>query len=199
MLLTRARVIEAASRVTSENNFIRKALASSMLREAQEARSTDGFDVFLSHARLDEEIVLGTKLRLERYGFSVYVDWIDDPAMDRSRVTQDNAALLRERMRQCTSLLYIHTENTSESRWTPWELGYFDGYRGRVAIVPIVETADEEYVGEEYLGLYPYLDVYRDNESKWRLWVNQQGSRTRYAPLRSWLKNPATLRERTPW
>ena len=48
------------------------------------AKPTDRFDVFLSHARVDEDVVYGAKRELERYGFSVYVDWIVDTQLDRS-------------------------------------------------------------------------------------------------------------------
>jgi hypothetical protein len=41
----------------------------------------------------------------------------------------------------------------------PWELGFFDGYRpGQVAILPLVRTSGETFEGQEYLGLYPYVE-----------------------------------------
>lgn len=43
----------------------------------------------------------------------------------------------------------------------PWELGYLDAKTGsRVAIVPMVADTDAQadFRGQEYLGLYPYLD-----------------------------------------
>jgi hypothetical protein len=43
----------------------------------------------------------------------------------------------------------------------PWELGYMDAKtKSRVAVAPIVDDAiaNNEYKGQEYLGLYPYLD-----------------------------------------
>jgi hypothetical protein len=42
--------------------------------------------------------VLGTKVVLESFGFSVYVDWIVDPHMNREHVTRETAAILRDRM-----------------------------------------------------------------------------------------------------
>jgi hypothetical protein len=41
----------------------------------------------------------------------------------------------------------------------PWELGYFDGLRGeRIAVMPLVEAADESFRGQEYLGLYSLVE-----------------------------------------
>jgi hypothetical protein len=41
----------------------------------------------------------------------------------------------------------------------PWELGYFDGFKGKVAILPVVEgnVNTDAFTGQEYLGLYPYV------------------------------------------
>lgn len=114
------------------------------------------YDVFLSHSVRDAKIVLGVKNWLEENGMKVYVDWIDDKQLDRSQVTSITAETLRTRMRQSSSLLYIATDNSSQSKWMPWELGYFDGYSiGKVAILPILNSEDDAFYGQEYLGLYP--------------------------------------------
>jgi len=40
----------------------------------------------------------------------------------------------------------------------PWELGYFDGFMpGHVAILPLVKVPGAGSQGQEYLGLYPYV------------------------------------------
>lgn len=80
--------------------------------------------------------------------------------MDRSNVTPKTAEKLRFRMRQCKALFYAHSENATTSRWMPWEVGYFDGFNSNVAILPIVRSEHQTtFVGTEYLGLYPYVDV----------------------------------------
>lgn len=133
--------------------------ADSILRESV-ASVRSSYDVFLSHSRLDSELVLGVKEIIESTGQTVYVDWIDDPYLDRSNVTPATAQKLRERMRQSRSLFYAHSGNATKSRWMPWEMGYFDGFNGNVAIFPIVQSGNQTtYKGEEFLGLYPYVDV----------------------------------------
>lgn len=200
LLFTRERIVETAATKTSRDSTVRKAISSARLLEAaKEASDADRFDVFLSHARLDEDIVYGAKLELERKNYSVYVDWIDDPQLDRAHVDKAAAATLRKRMRKCDCLLYVWTENSKQSLWMPWELGYFDGFNGRAAVFPVVDRPALEYAGLEYLGLYPYLDLFKDGEGMWRLWVNQPKSRSIYAPLREWLVDRGAMRERTPW
>lgn len=131
-----------------------------ILREAIRAASTvETFDVFLSHSSEDSEIVLGIREILVSLGLVVYVDWIDDPQLDRGSVTSENADMLRRRMRSSKSLIFLTTKNSVSSRWMPWELGYFDGLRtGLIGILPIVDYSGASFSGQEYLGLYPLVE-----------------------------------------
>jgi len=144
--------------------------ATESLREAK-ASVTDSqsFDVFLSHAIADAELVLGVKLLLEARGLAVYVDWDTDATLDRTLVTPKTAAVLRGRMNQSKSLLYLATDAATSSKWMPWELGYFDGMRsGGVAVMPLVERETDTFAGQEYLGLYPRVtkDTYRNTNQE---------------------------------
>jgi hypothetical protein len=122
--------------------------------------SNANYDVFLSHSYDDAEVILGVKRIIESSGLKVYVDWIDDPSLDRERVSTKTAEVLRTRMAASACLVYAHSPNTSESKWMPWELGYFDSLRPRhVWILPLVETYNSEFSGQEYLGLYPKLET----------------------------------------
>ncbi|HJV74900.1 MAG TPA: toll/interleukin-1 receptor domain-containing protein [Noviherbaspirillum sp.] len=134
--------------------------ANQILRESETAHYTGKtYDVFLSHSVKDAEIVLGVKEFLEQQKFTVYVDWLEDTQLDRSNVTPATADILRKRMKSCSSLIFIATENASTSKWMPWELGYFDGYReNAVAIFPVIEDWQHSFDGQEYLGLYPVIE-----------------------------------------
>lgn len=130
--------------------------------------SLSNYDVFLSHSVKDAQIVLGVKNWLEENGMKVYVDWIDDKQLDRSKVTSKTAEILRTRMRQSSSLIYIATDNSSQSKWMPWELGYFDGYSfGKVAILPILIYENQSFSGQEYLGLYPLVQNFENLDRKY--------------------------------
>lgn len=131
--------------------------ARSLLIENSKAKYPIGdFDIFLSYSSLDWVVIFGVYSTLVDKGFTVYVDRIEDPQLDRTNVTPETAEILRKRMKKCRSLLFCTTTNLSASKWLPWEVGYFDGFRGKVAIIPI--TTDVSFKGQEYLGLYPFAE-----------------------------------------
>jgi hypothetical protein len=129
------------------------------LEVIRKSNQGSGFDIFLSHSLQDAQIVLGIREILQRSGQRVYVDWIDDPLLDRSKVSAATASRLRERMNQCRSLVYAASESATNSKWMPWELGYFDGRKSAeaVAIMPIV-SREGGSVGQEYIDLYPKIE-----------------------------------------
>ncbi len=144
------------------------------------------FDIFLSHSTKDAELVAGLKLLLEDLGFKVYVDWIEDPQLNRTHVTKHTAKALQARMRQCKSLIYAFSENSSESRWMPWELGYFDGIKNKVAVLPISkENRSDDFKGTEYLGLYYYITIANMQNSS-SIWIHE--SAKTYVSFDSWFK-----------
>lgn len=160
---TQAEARRAAQQVIRGSRSARDALNDALKNH----KETDRFDIFLSHAMVDAELVLGIKVLLEAEDKKVYVDWIDDQALGRDRVTADTADVLRKRMRQSESLLYLATENAPKSKWMPWELGYFDGFKnGGVAVLPVLDESDSPFEGQEYLGLYPVITKEKLKQSK---------------------------------
>ena len=104
--------------------------------------------------------------------------WVEDAQLDRRAVTKETAAVLRQRMRQSKSLLYLASDNSSSSKWMPWELGYFDGFKpDGVAIMPVLDSATDAFKGQEYLGLYPIVqkDTYKDGSPD--VFVEERGVR----------------------
>lgn len=130
------------------------------------SKSADGsFDMFLSHSFRDAQAIIGLRNLFTDQGLRVYVDWIDDPELDRSHVSSSTAMRLRERMQQSKSLVYATSRAAGRSRWMPWELGYFDGIRGaaRISIMPIEDHSGSAFDGQEYLGLYKAIEKVRVN------------------------------------
>lgn len=152
--LTREQAVRAArSRLRSVD------IAASELRKSANTSVNARFDIFLSHSSEDAEVIAGIKILLESDGLSVYVDWLQDPQLDRSRVTAATAGLLRARMNNSGYLLYASSRSSSASRWMPWELGYFDGRRPNcVGVLPVVASPTASFDGVEYLGLYPLIE-----------------------------------------
>lgn len=155
-----------------------------------EGRITDAarlYDIFLSHSSKDKELIAGLKLILEDLGYSVYVDWNDD-ALDPNVVSPETAKILRERMKQCKSLVYAFSENASNSKWMPWELGYFDALKNsRVAVLPISQTAKYAYRGSEFVGVYYIVQINQVlNSNEKALWIHKGED---YVNFKLWLNN----------
>ncbi len=189
-LLTEAEVLARAARTTT----LRKSTALESLTETASAGAT--FDVFLSHSSNEPEtILLGIKGYLEDSGLSVYVDRYTDPHLSPEEVTPGTAETLRGRLRASTSLLYVYSRHSKLSRWMPWELGFMDGAGKRIGIAPVVETARSSFAGEQYLGLYPYLDrATIEGRNTWALWINR-GIRE-YANYSEWVRGKETITRR---
>ena len=128
--------------------------------------------------RISGGSALGIKQLLEESGLKVYVDWVEDAQLNRREVTKETAAVLRQRMRQSRSLIYLSSDNSSSSKWMPWELGYFDGFKpDGVAIMPVLDSPTDAFKGQEYLGLYPIVqkDTYMDGTPD--VFVEERGVR----------------------
>ncbi|MER9950390.1 toll/interleukin-1 receptor domain-containing protein [Mesorhizobium sp. M0047] len=184
--ITEDRARSRARRVTTYKS------APTILNEAtRDFSSSKTYDVFLSHSTKDAELVLGVKLILEDHGRSVYVDWLEDPNLDRTNVTPGTAETLRKRMLSCLSLIYVHSGNSAASKWMPWELGYFDGYKGAVAILPVTKNEETSFYGQEYLGIYPWID--ENALSLKELRVHRSASD--YKSFREWTGNVQAFRK----
>ena len=162
--------------------------SSTILRNAAASfQETRIYDIFISHSYSDSDQILKLSTYLEDRGFSTYVDWLRDRELDRSNVNSATAGTLRARMKSCRSLVYVASENAVDSKWMPWELGYFDALKGKVAILPVVAGShSDEYHGREYLGLYPYVTSGDTRGKKPALWVHE--SAERYVNMELWLK-----------
>lgn len=176
----------------SHQRYATKSAAATILKERANKFTANAFDVFLSHSYTDavglnEQDVLALIEIFEKESITVYIDWQTDSDLDRNNVSPETAKFLRFRMRCSKTLLYLSTVNASKSKWMPWELGFFDGYKGRVAILPISTGSytPSSFHGQEYLGLYDYV-TYQDNRAgKTILWVFSQSGA--YVPLKDWI------------
>jgi hypothetical protein len=152
-----------------------------------ESQEREVFDIFLSHSYVDKDDVEGLYYELTGMGFSVYVDWIVDPHLDRSNVTKATATLVRRRLHSSKSLLLAISVDAALSKWIPWELGYVDGHTTNCALIPVSKSTvpTNSYRGVEYLSLYPFITKVQDVNNIQRLWVVEEARR--YTTLQSWL------------
>ena len=180
--------------IAKENNITEYSQESSLLEnrnyffESGDFPGTRSYDVFLSHSYLDKVQVLALVKLFNKHHFSVYVDWIEDKQLDRKDVNVKTANLLRERMKQSKCLSYLTTKNITNSKWCPWELGYFDGLKqSKCCILPIMEYRTK-FDGQEYLGLYSYLEYasLAGIDRGCDFYICNQ-SRTEFIKLRDWI------------
>jgi hypothetical protein len=157
----------------------------------ESATPSKRFDIFLSHSYADRDAVKGLADMLEKdFNLSVYLDWVVDTTLDRTKVNKDTSEVLRNRLSHCKCLWYVTSEMSATSKWMPWETGFADGHCGKVAICPLVDGEKSSFNGLEYLSLYPYVDIAKASGSdKKCLWINE--SSEKYCSFDSWLNNNA--------
>lgn len=176
-----------------QNVIIKKGYSESadsiLIKEAALFSAEKTYDIFISHSFADANDILKMKQIIEGMGYSTYVDWINDRQLNRSNVNKDTANILRFRMSKCKSLFFITSDNASNSKWMPWELGYFDALKNKVAILPILQsnTVTDAYEGQEYLGLYPYVTKDRpEGKNNETLWIHDNNNK--YISFTQWLE-----------
>jgi hypothetical protein len=146
-----------------------------------------GFDVFLSHSFLDKDEVEGIYIELTSKGYSVYVDWIVDPQLNRNNVTKETAEYIRKRMKESKSLLLAISTNAQLSKWIPWELGFIDGLRSQCAVFPVSKDpfTPKTFQRHEYLLLYPYVKM-ADMDNRQDIFITE--SSNEYSNFNDWVK-----------
>lgn len=156
--------------------------------------ASDEYDVFLSHRYADKEAVAGLALMLrDDYDLNVYVDWQCDN-LNRKDVDRNTAKIIRDRIVQSKSLLYVISDSSMDSNWMPWEVGLMDGLKGRVAVCPLLVSSDNaSAIGLEYLSLYPYISNEKTDKGNEMLWINE--TKSKYCTLKDWI-NGKTPTER---
>lgn len=161
-----------------------------IIKRANVVARARSIDVFLSHkypsksgplssvlrlpGMLTHDDVLGVRRLLRREGLNVFIDWLEPDSPGRDEVTPDTAEWLKEAIVESRCLLYLVSVGSASSRWMPWELGLADGMGRKVAIIPLSAdpASDDSFIGEEYLGLYPFISRAMGTDNKQHLWVN---------------------------
>lgn len=148
-----------------------------------------GYDLFLSHSYLDKELILTLIELFNKANYSVYVDWINDSLLNRLNVTAKTARVIKSRIKESKGLAYIATSNIANSKWCPWELGVGDGLLNeRACILPILEENSSKFNGQEYLGIYPYIEYGKvQGSDKYQFWVIDPDDSNLYNILINWL------------
>lgn len=125
----------------SPNEHVQPALPSNPDEQMQllytlQLEKEKSYNVFLSYRSTDRGKVIHVKDTLNRYGLSVYVDWmLDREGLPREKMNDNTINVLKWRILQSDCLLYLHTENCKESTFIPIELDYADEHDKPMAVL----------------------------------------------------------------
>lgn len=136
--------------------------------------------IFLSHSHKDRDLIKPAIAFLRSHNVKVYVDWLDEGMPDT--VSGETARKIKERIQQHKKFMVMVTENSKDSRWVPWELGYADPTKGmdHIASFPVAETYD--FSQNEYLKIYPKLFFVSNT---WYIWRDDP---LKLTELKTWLR-----------
>jgi hypothetical protein len=158
------------------NEYVGSLQAKASATYSYEAEAT----IFLSHSHKDRDLIEPTLAFLRSHGVKIYIDWMDEGMPDV--VSGDTAKKLKERIKQQKKFLVLVTENSKNSRWVPWELGYADPTKGMDHIASFPVTDSEDFADNEYLRIYPKIQFV---SSTWWVWLDDPQKLTR---LEEWLR-----------
>lgn len=136
--------------------------------------------IFLSYSSKDRELIKPAIAFLCSHGVRVYIDFMDEGMPDA--VSGETAKRIKEKIREQKKFMVMVTENSKDSRWVPWELGFADPVKGieHVAILPISESGT--FVQNEYMRIYPKIEFVNGT---WYVW---QDDPSYFLKLTDWLR-----------
>lgn len=109
------------------------------------------YDLFISHSYKDKDALIRLKAFLNGQNLNVYLDWVNDKdELLREKTSAETAAVIIERIRTSKAVLYIHTEESINSRWTPWEIGFAHALGKKICVYSPDETVEKP----EFIRLY---------------------------------------------
>lgn len=109
------------------------------------------YDLFLSHSYKDKDKLIEVKDTLNAKGLNVYMDWVNDKdELLRDLTCAETAEVITERIKASKAILYVYTDASFDSRWTPWELGFASALNKPILVYRPEPTENEP----EYLQLY---------------------------------------------
>jgi hypothetical protein len=112
---------------------------------------------FLCHSHHDRALAEGLQQVLKEDGWNLYIDWqdLEMPAVPN----RETARRIQLRIAASDWFIFLATENSTASRWCPWEIGIADGRKdaNRILVTPTQDDRGRHY-GNEYLQLYRHVD-----------------------------------------
>ena len=76
--------------------------------------------IFISHKKEDEYTAFGIQQVLENMGIEAYLDILDDTISDNGEKLTKH---IRKKLRECSDVIVVLSDNTKRSWWVPFEIG----------------------------------------------------------------------------
>ena len=175
--ITRSQILAYERGISVANDSVASVQAESTSTKSASAQTT----IFLSHSSKDRELVKPAVAFLRSHGVRIYVDWMDEGMPDV--VSGETAKRIKEKIREQKKFMVMVTENSKDSRWVPWELGFADPVKGieHIAILPISDNGS--FAHNEYMRIYPKIELVN---STWYVW---QDDPSYFLKLTEWLRH----------
>jgi len=142
--------INQSTLLYKSSNYRQSIDESAILSKAATKKKT----AFLCHSHNDLQLVKGLIVLFKEAGVELYIDWQDTSMPNSPNAT--TAKKIQLKIRESDLFIFLATENSKNSRWCPWEIGFADSSAKKIYIIPTHDT--NNYYGNEYLELYPRID-----------------------------------------
>ena len=113
--------------------------------------------VFISHRSTDKEDAIAVANLLRENGIDVYID-IDDEGLQIETQNDNPEGIVKhiqEALKYSTHLMALISDNTKESWWVPYEIGYAKHAEKKIASLRLKKNLDGF---PDYLKIEPCLD-----------------------------------------
>ena len=110
--------------------------------------------IFISHKKEDEYTAFGIQQVLENMGIEAYLDILDDTISDNGEKLTKH---IRKKLRECSDVIVVLSDNTKRSWWVPFEIGM-----ATEKDMPIANYLTSYEKLPEYLEYWPRLKDQRD-------------------------------------
>lgn len=122
--------------------------------------------VFISHRKLDEKLAKEIHVILTSNGIPCYIDMLDPVLKTSNEITN----VIMNRIRQCTHMLAVVSDNTLTSWWVPFEIGVasdsdkrISSFKATAVELPTYLTIWPQMTKKEQLN--DYIRIYKDDKS----------------------------------
>ena len=109
---------------------------------------------FISHKKEDEYTAFGIQQVLENMGIEAYLDILDDTISDNGEKLTKH---IRKKLRECSDVIVVLSDNTKRSWWVPFEIGM-----ATEKDMPIANYLTSYEKLPEYLEYWPRLKNQQD-------------------------------------